>query len=249
VLEQLLCAERYLCLFALARTSAQKNSSISAQRIPEGYCLSDRAYQYKESLWLGVIGIFWTGSSLLALAGFCADFCRSLNVVSLGFGLFVIPFLSIFVLIGLAILATSGLSFWVAYRLHPAELILPAYPLKLGQRYEIHYRRRLRNGTLRKSAPLQAKFICDEWVQYSQGTDTMTKTHVLLEQPLPEHNWVCGESQTDYRASIEIPAQGPPSFKANHNQIRWQLEVKLKIPGIPTVCASTFDLLVLPSTA
>ncbi len=123
---------------------------------------------------------------------------------------------------------------------------MPKYPLRLGETCPIYYRRRLRNGTLSKSAHIEAQLTCDEWVQYSQDTDTITKTHDLWKQPLPESSIVSGERQADYSEKIEMLPQHLPSFYAKHNQIRWMLTIKLKVPSIPQVCESNFYLKVLP---
>ena len=46
--------------------------------------------------------------------------------------------------------------------------------------------------------------MCDEWVQYSKGTDTVTKTPQLLQVKLPSQSVISGESQIDYLGDIYL---------------------------------------------
>jgi hypothetical protein len=213
-----------------------------SQRIPEGFLLSDVESVEKQFVFLWIISLFWTITSGLVLFNILRD---TINPASILIGLF----LSIFVLIGLLMLGASLLETWKTIQLHPAELVLPSYPLRLGESCSIRYQRRRRQGSFTRSATVEAKLICDEWVQYTQGTDTVTKTHALWEQVLSTQTVVSGEQQAYYTEKIHIRPEGPPSFLAEHNKIRWQLIIKLRAPGIPSACISTFSLKVLPEQA
>jgi hypothetical protein len=151
-------------------------------------------------------------------------------------------------LIGLPSLAYGISELWKNLPFHPAELIVPSYPLRLGEDCAVHYRRRLRKGNFARPARIEAKLMCDEWVQYTQGTDTVTKTHPIWQESLPTQTVAPGEHQASYIGHINIPLQGPPCISAEHNKIRWQLIIKLKAPGIPRACISTFLLKVLPES-
>ncbi len=211
------------------------------QRTPEGFLLSDSESVGNPTVFLWIFSLFWTIFSAIALFSILRD---SINPVSVLMALFV----SLFVLIGLFFVGMSLLETWKNFKLHPAELILPSYPLRLGESCTIHYRRRLRNGSFSRAAHLEAKVICDEWVQYRQGTDTVTKTHTLWETAFPSKTVVSGERQADYTGRIDIRPEGPPSFFAEHNKIRWQLIIKLRAPGIPSACISTFLINVMPES-
>ena len=224
----------------MAKRQAQKQAAEPhiPQRTVEGFVFTAGAQEKYAGILLAVFGLGWTMLAAIPLW----DLLRSINV----FSIFLIAFISLFVAAGLFLLGLGLLQIWTDLKLHPAELILPKYPLCLGETCPIYYRRRLRNGTLNKSARIEAQLTCDEWVQYSQGTDTVTKTHELWKQPLPESSIVSGERQADYSEKIEIRSQCPPSFYAKYSQIRWLLTIKLRVPGIPQVCESTFHLQVLP---
>lgn len=208
------------------------------QRTAEGFVFTPIAQEKYVGIFLVISGLCWTMLTAISLF----DLLRSINL----FSIFFIAFISLFMVAGLFILGFGLLQIWTDLKLYPAELILPKYPLRLGETCPIYYRRRPRNGTLNKSARIEAQLTCDEWVQYSQGTDTVTKTHELWKQPLPESSIVSGETQADYSEEIKILPQYPPSFYAKHSQIRWLLTIKLRVPGIPQVCESIFYLQVLP---
>ncbi len=209
------------------------------QRGPEGFVLTVSHAQRWAGLHACIFGLIWTAVSIFVLTTVSQ---KPFDLL----GLFPAVFISLFVLIGIFVLGTGLLEIWTNTRLHPAELILPTYPLRLGEICSIHYRRRLRKGTFRKSGEIEAQLVCDEWVQYTQGTDTITKTHELYESTLPTRTVVTGERQADYESKIVISNQEFPSFSASHNQIRWRIIVKLKVPGIPQKCQSEFFFQVLP---
>jgi hypothetical protein len=207
------------------------------QRIPEGFLFSDIESAQDRPFFLLIFGAFWTTVSVILLIA-------SLHGAEYGASLMML----LFIAIGLPILGMGILELWKKLTFLPAELILPSYPLRLGESCAIRYRRRLRKGTFGRSAHLEAQLMCDEWVQYTQGTDTVTKTHPIWEKALPPQTVVSGERQADYTGHISIRPQGPPSIFAKHNKIRWQLVIKLRAPGIPSDCISTFALNVLPES-
>ena len=214
----------------------QTSKTIPApQRVPEGFLLSVEMSDRKRGLAFSIFGFIWTAFIVLMMVLVVRD--------SAYIGVF---FLSLFLAIGLCLLGVGLWYMLISIRLYPAELILPKYPLRLGETCPIHYRRRLRGGTFTKPGNIEVQLVCDEWVQYKQGTDTKTKTHSLYEVQLPECSIVTGERQADYESQVEISAEAPPSFSAEHNRVRWRVIVKLKVPGIPRTCESEFLLKVVP---
>lgn len=209
------------------------------QRTPEGFLLSVSKMDRNIWIFLLIFGFIWTGISGFILFNVWQEPANFLKP-------FLLVFVSVFVLVGLFFCALGLSDLWVKSKLHPAELILPQYPLRLGESCSMHYRRRLRNGTFAKPAEIKARLICDEWVEYRQGTDTVSKTHDLWEMKLPTRTVVTGERQADYENEIAIPLEAFPSFYARHNKVRWRIIVNLTVPGIPQVCRSEFSLNVVP---
>ena len=215
--------------------SRQPLTLSTPQRIPEGFLLSVGMSDRKKGIALSIFGLVWTAvvSFVLFLVARDSDYVG-------------VIFLGLFLVAGFFCIGIGLLDIWMSLKLYPADLILPRYPLRLGETCPIHYRRRLRRGTFHQPGEIAAKLVCDEWVKYTQGTDTKTKTHVLCELQLPTRSVVTGEQQADYESEIAISADAPPAFSAEHNQIRWRLVIKLKVPGIPQVCRSEFSLNVVP---
>ena len=215
------------------------NDPIPPQRTPEGFLLSVSPHDRRSGLYFLIFGIVWVAFTSVALVLVFQDVRGAIAI-------FPAVFLGIFELVGFLMVGAGLLELWTNLKLHPAELILPRYPLRLGEICPIHYRRRLRKGTFVKSGEIEARLICDEWIQYTQGTDTVTKVHDLHESQLPPCTVVTGERQADYEDKIAIPLKETPSFSAQHNKVRWRLIVTLKVPGIPHKCKSEFSLQVLP---
>ena len=217
----------------------QPAHSLTPQRGPEGFVLTVSQSQRQAGIYAVLFGLVWTAFSIVAMVVLFQD-------THILFAIFPAVFIGLFVVIGILILGCGLLEMWTNTKLYPAELILPKYPLRLGETCSIHYRRRLRNGTFSKPGEIEAQLICDEWVEYTQGTDTVRKTHDLHKSELPTRTIVTGERQADYESKIAISSKELPSFSAKHNQIRWRVIVKLKVPGIPQKCQSEFSLQVLP---
>ena len=215
--------------------SHQPPAASTPQRIPEGFLLSVSTSDRKKGIAMLIFGLVWTAFSafILFLVARDSDYV----------GVF---FLGLFLVAGCFCMGIGLLDLWISLKLYPAELVFSKYPLRLGETCLIHYRRRLRHGMFNQPGEMAAELVCDEWVQYRQGTDTKTKTHVLYELQLPTRSIVTGEHQADYESEIAISADAPPAFSAEHNQIRWRFIVKLKVPGIPKRCHSEFYLQVAP---
>ncbi|GGA30101.1 hypothetical protein CYANOKiyG1_46640 [Okeania sp. KiyG1] len=111
---------------------------------------------------------------------------------------------------------------------HSGKLLVSEYPLKLGGSYQIRYRRPLRLGaTLNQNACLKAVLRCSEVVTYYIGTDPETVRQIILEKPLINQTVLADTQGIEFKASIEIPNNSTPSFRADHNSILWTIEVDL----------------------
>jgi len=217
---------------------------VEPERISDGFLLTVSPQNQHVGIAFLCFGLVWMGCSGVI---FFNTLQEALGASDFNlFNYFLVAFVGIFLLVGISIVGLALLEVWANIKLLPAELILPKYPLRLGESCPVYYRRKLRNGTFAKEGTVEARLVCDEWVQYTQGTDTVTKTHELHGKAFPDATIVSGEPGADYDAEITIPADRPSSFYGNSNKIRWRFIVRLKVPGIPQVCKSTFHLKVLP---
>lgn len=93
-------------------------------------------------------------------------------------------------------------------------------------------------ATLVQSGPLRLRslevaLICEEIATFRQGTDTRTAVaEVIRRSLLSERRVEVGADQpVQYDFVVEAPAEGPHSFVAPNNEVRWSLEVSISTPG------------------
>lgn len=204
---------------------------IAPTQTAEGFVLVDPGDQWAwgkiifGAVWL----LIWCGVSFPMFIGFLLQFIADPEPIHL----LPLLFSSFFVAIGAVGLWWASRYVLVIARLTPGRIILPTYPLRMGESCTIRYQRQLRQGRTRNPGKLTAKWICYEWVRYRQGTDIVTKTHLLQETELP-HQFVSSNVQRlEYEMSVEVPSTGPASLNASNNQVRWELQVKIDVPGAP----------------
>ncbi len=108
------------------------------------------------------------------------------------------------------------------------------WPPQLGRVMTVVYRRRpisnRARGKLLGSVEVQATVRCEEWVQYTVGTDTRTERHdvATIRWSAPS-NPVDGGIEAVF--TIHIPTDvGGPSINLDHNRVRWDLTSRLGHP-------------------
>ena len=216
---------------------------IEPEHVPEGFLLVDPGDRLTlgKFIFLGLWLALWCGISFTMFAALLLVFIESPHIGTL------VPvlFLSIFVAIGLFGLFWAFRSLYVIAKLTPGEVVMSSYPFRLGEFYDVRFRRQLRSGSTSRSGSIGAKWRCYEWVQYRQGTDTRTVTHTLWEMDLPERSVASGTRRIEYDTRLQAGPEHPPSFDASHNKVRWELEVTMKLPGIPKD-SSQFRFKILP---
>jgi hypothetical protein len=123
----------------------------------------------------------------------------------------------------------------VSLSFDPAELIFTNYPLSLGEDVSVLFRRKLRSGKIiREAGTVNASLFCIEDVVGESDDDSNRSflTEKVINQKLPEVLVPAYESAIEVIFNIKIPANAPATFEANHNQIKWMLEVSLDFPKL-----------------
>ncbi|MFL6194567.1 MAG: DUF3592 domain-containing protein [Thermoanaerobaculia bacterium] len=136
-------------------------------------------------------------------------------------------FISIFVLVGLALVFAVVRQFLILFTPRPVLTLSPAV-LSTGGGGWLQWR--LTGGAVgvrRLAVVLEGR----EEATYRRGTDTYTDRSVFVKVPILE-------TADSYQipggtATFTVPAGTAPSFKADHNKIIWSLKVKCEIPGWP----------------
>ena len=137
--------------------------------------------------------------------------------------LFLVPF----VLVGLVLLLAVGRQFLVLFNPR-LTLTLPRANLSPG---ESSYLQWSIAGRASRVQRLRIELEGREEATYRQGTNTRTDRSVFARATVVDvtdpYSVAAGG------AALAIPADGVPTFKANHNKIVWSLKAKCEIPGWP----------------
>jgi hypothetical protein len=148
------------------------------------------------------------------------------------------------VLIGIG--ALLELARWTrnAWKLQPARLVLPRWPLRLGESVRVTYHRPFRRDVVHPGE-LRARLVCMELVFYWEGTERQSTSAPVWDEELPLLAVPAGSDGAHAEWVLRIPPEGAPSFRARSNRILWGLEILLRVPGAVTG-HSTFALQVAP---
>jgi hypothetical protein len=121
----------------------------------------------------------------------------------------------------------------VSLSFDPPELIFTNYPLSLGEDVSILFRRKLRSGKIiREAGTVNAILFCVEGVIFDESDGYGFGSEKVISQQLPEVLVPAYESAIEVIFNIKIPTNAPASFEAEHNQIKWTLEVSLDFPKL-----------------
>lgn len=211
--------------------------TIATHEHPEGIALGEHG-SFANSWGLLMAAIFWNGITCCVLTPFLLGGAEAWPILLFG---------ALFVLVGLFLIVQVVRRFITGRRFAPPELIVPRWPLFLGARTPILYRRAVR-GAAAQVERISAKLVCTEVATYTQGTDTRTVREKLWEETLPDVQPQRGVEIAEARWEIRIPSDLPPSFEAYRNQIIWTVEVTLHVASFPDDLTH-FQLLVRPEIA
>jgi len=127
----------------------------------------------------------------------------------------------------------------------PGELVFPHYPLRLGDRVYLKFKRSFRVGMKKgATADITIKLICKESATYSVGTSSTTEYATVFESST-KHKATFLKNEVEVSWKSKIPANTPPSFHTDSNSINWELLVVTHIPGF-FKDDSRFQIYVLP---
>ena len=170
---------------------------------------------------LGIMAAFWNG---ITWTGVIAVWRDEHGLIAIG----ITVFLSIFVLIGLA-LAAAACYLLVKTLFSPrVELTVDAPVLTAGKSHAVHWT--VTKGQQRLST-LELSLVLREECQYRRGTDTTTERHEISRHVLASHS----EPGATGRCEVLLPVGALPSFSTTSNQLIWILQVCGSVRGLPDV--------------
>lgn len=215
------------------------------QKTEEGYRLIDPNTAFHPLTfisWILICGVLFSMSTF-----FLAILIPQPSLETQGLAtMIIVACLSVATVMGIVSLIYAAEALYQVYKIQVGEIILSTYPLYRGQTYRIKYRRKLRQGRTTKPTIVTAQWVNYEWVEYRRGTDTVTATHEISVIDLPEQSIMAGVKELTYAAQITVPDDALFSIYAPHNQVRWELRVKIQLPFVAKD-TSFFVLKVLPS--
>jgi hypothetical protein len=186
---------------------------------------------------LGIIGnwaviLIWNGVMALMIAGLVQTYLKEGRTGTFWIATAIV---SPCVLIGLAlaVLALIGTVYTVltAVRVTRPLLEVSAYPLRLGQTYDVFLSQ---PGALRLRG-LRVLLVCRTTQVEGVGEDAIDKTVTAHEAELLRHGDLVIHHGKPFRArfALTIPAEARPSCGAKHQEIVWQLLVKGELSRWP----------------
>jgi hypothetical protein len=206
---------------------------VTARPVAEGYLLVDHGDTRRAVALLAFFAVVWNGMSWSFLV----------VVLAARAPWWVVAFLLLFGAVGVLLLLALARTVRVALHFAPGELVLTRWPLRLGEEVEVAFRRRTRRAV--RVERIDARLVCTESATYRSGTDTITVTEQVREEPLPSVAAVPGATPIEGVWRIRIPAHGPPTFAAHNNRVEWSLKLRLVARDGPSD-DSSFRLLVRP---
>jgi hypothetical protein len=182
---------------------------VSVERTPEGTLLRAQLPGRKEMgeiITIGIALLLFLFAALMPKGGPTAQFFRILQA-----GAVLLTFL-------------AALHHYIkGRRLFRATLLVPSWPLRLGDTTPVRFRAMLRKSA--RVSEIAAKLQCGEQVTVGRGRHEQRPDNVLYEIDLPcatEERRVVDEEWT-----IAIPPELPPSFDVATSKIEWRITAML----------------------
>jgi hypothetical protein len=184
--------------------------------------------------------IFWNGVVSI-LAGIAINGHRSGNP-DWHLTLFVVPF----ALVGLGLILFFVRKFLAAAGIGPTLVEISDQPLYPSQRYQVFLQQ---SGRL-KINRLEVLLVCEEETTFRHGTDTRMESRIVAQQSL----MLCRNAEVRHGVpfetdgELEVPRGAMHSFKSQHNEVNWKVQVHLGVAGWPAYERS-FPVIVYPPRA
>lgn len=190
----------------------------------------------KMGRWMNLVGIlliccFWNGIVSVFLFSMFGD--------KNGPPIFMVLFLTPFVLIGLGLMAAVVYTFLGLFNPKPV-LVCSDRWLYAGSEFELSW---MMKGNISRIRKLTVYLEGTESVTYRQGTSTRTENKLFYSLPVAE--LTDSESIAQSYHVVKIPDDAMHTFNATSNKIYWQVRFAGEIPWWPDV-ADTFEINILP---
>lgn len=174
--------------------------------------------------------VWWLASFVFVIPGVMGNFSEE------GFGAFLIFCGIAIILMGGTIAINAGVR-WVWHRTIDVKLGDPvlyadAVNIQRGQSLRVEYRQSFKQQSVVQS--IELKLICEEWVQYTQGTDTHTATHeIVADEQTYTGGTIEAEQTIKKQARLVVPPDAMHDLDYSRNKIRWYIAVHMALKAWP----------------
>ena len=153
-------------------------------------------------------------------------------------------FISLFVLIGLAMLVASLWRYFSKIRLGAPVIMISHTELRVGERFNLDYQQTFKVAT--DVAKASVSLVFQEAATYTQGTDTRTDRHDIAMEiyEIPGRHFEAGEV-FQHGFSMAIPGDAMHTFIAKNNKLQWFIRVQVDIVDWPDL-KEDYPIRVLP---
>lgn len=125
----------------------------------------------------------------------------------------------------------------------PSIVEISDHPLRPGTRAQIFFSQ---TGH-RQLQKLQLDLVCEEEANYHQGTDIRTERCVVSRCEILRREGLRMQAREPFEieAELEVPRNAMHSFQSAHNRVRWKVQVRAEVEGLPAYERS-FPIVVYP---
>lgn len=129
-----------------------------------------------------------------------------------------------------------------AIRMGPSYLEISRLPLYPGQRCKLSY-----SQYGRMPVPAELALVCDEYVEYREGTNQRSETRRVHALPLYQWESTTAESRQPLQTEVDfqVPLGVMHSFRSNSNAIKWSFELKA-LDGSGSKFQRSFPVVIVP---
>lgn len=202
--------------FAMGKATAMRNPP---KEVPGGFRLDPGGGRFVGAVALGIFAAFWNGITWTGVISMLRD---EHGLMAIG----LMAFMSIFVLIGLALAGAFAYMLLKALFTPRVSLLLTEKQLARGKPTAVHWS--IERGRERLQ-DLRIELVLREESSYRRGTDTITDRHEVRVVPV----WSGTEPDAEGRSTVTPPADLPSSLEGPSNRLVWCLRLQGKVAGLP----------------
>jgi hypothetical protein len=155
-------------------------------------------------------------------------------------------FISLFVIIGLALMVYAGMAYYTRFKMGKPDFVLSHTEARVGDEISFSFTHTFRSNV--NINWIKTQLILRETATYQRGTDTTTVTenNIIDENEEPGFNFQGGQMLSK-AYTFTIPEDSMHTLKVKRNALEWFIKFEADISSLPNF-VEEFEILVLPET-